>query len=83
MIDRIRSLGSSHVMRLGADTADAVCQKWHLLHGTSNTEAFKAAQFRDLEVGVGDVAFIVQKDLDLAVAFEAGDGVNCNSLCHG
>ena len=44
--------------------------------GRPTTEAFKAAQFGDLEIGIGDIAFVIQKDLDLAVTFETGDGIN-------
>ncbi len=82
VIDRVRGFGGGHVMRLGADAADAVGQQGHLFNRPPNAEAFEAAQFGDLEVGVGNVAFLVQEDFDLAVTFEAGDGVNCDSLCH-
>ncbi len=48
--------------------------------GRPTTEALEAAQFGDLEIGVGDLALVVQEDLDLAVAFQAGDRVNCDAL---
>ena len=82
MIDRIGRLGGRHVVRFRADAADAVGQQGHFLHRAADAEALEAAQFRDLEIGVGDIAFVVQEDLDLAVAFQAGDGINGNSL-HG
>ena len=80
VIDGIHSLGSRHVVRLGADTANAVGQEGHFLHGATNAETFETAQFRDLEVSIGNIAFLVEKDLDLAMAFQPGDGINGNPL---
>ena len=65
---------------LQGNAADAVGQQGHFLHRATNAEALKTAQFRDLEVGVGNVAFLVQEDFDLAMTFQAGDGVNGYSL---
>ena len=36
----------------------------------------KAAEFRDLHVGVGHVALLVEEDVDLAVAFQPRNGVD-------
>ena len=69
-------------MRFRADAADAIGKKWHLFHGAPNAETFEAAQFGNLKIGVGDIAIIIQKDFDFAVAFKAGDRVNRYSLCH-
>ncbi len=80
VVHRIGGFGSRHVMRFGAHAADAVGEQRHLLDGASDAEALEAAQLRDLEVGVGDVAFFVQEDFDLAVSFQAGDGVNRDFL---
>src|SRR5574341_688657 len=82
MIDRVSGLGGGHVMRLGADAANAVRQQRHLFNRTPNAESFEAAQFGNLEVGVGDVAVLIEEDLDLAVTFKAGDGV-CESASSG
>ncbi len=82
VVDRIGSLGRGHVMRLGAHAADAVGDDRHLLDRPADGELLEPAQLRDLEVGVGDVAILVQEDLDLAVAFQAGDRINGDSL-HG
>jgi hypothetical protein len=84
MIDRIRGFGGSHVMGLGADAADTVGQQGHLFDRAANAESFEAAQFGNLKVGVGDIAFLIEEDLDLAVTFKAGDGIYRNSLhnCH-
>ena len=70
-------------MGLRADTADAIGKHWHVFDRTPHAESLKAAQFGDLEVGVGDVALIVQEDLDLAVSFESGDGVDRYTFRHG
>ena len=82
VIDRVGGLGGGHVMRLRADAADAVGEQRHLFHRAADAEPLEAAQLGDLEVGVGHVALVVQEDLDLAVAFQAGDGIDRDSLCH-
>ena len=80
MIDCIGGFGGSHVVSFRANTADAVGQQGHFLNRASHAETLEAAQFRDLEVGIGDIPLFVQENLDLAVAFQAGDGVNCDPL---
>ncbi len=65
---------------LGADTTDAIGDTRHLLGRSAHAELLKAAQFGDLEVGVGDFALFIEKDLDLAVAFKPGDGIYRNSI---
>ncbi len=82
MVDHVGGFGGGHVVRFRAHAADAVGQQGHLLHRAANAEALEAAQLGDLEVGVGDVALLVQEDFDLTVAFQAGDGINRDSLCH-
>ncbi len=82
MVDGVGGLGGSHVMGLRADAADTVGQQGHFLNGPAHTEAFKAAQFRDLEVGIGDVSRLVQEDLDFAVPFKSCDRIDCDSF-HG
>ena len=76
MVDCIGSLGGSHVMRFRANTANAVGQQGHFLNRPANTESLKTAQFRDLEIGIVDLAIFIQEDFDLAVTFQAGDGIN-------
>ncbi len=56
LIHSISGLGTGHVVRLRADTADAVGQQGHILHRAAHAETFKAAQLRNLEIGVGDIA---------------------------
>ena len=82
VVDGVRRLGRRHVVRLRAHAADAVGEDRHLLHRPAHAEPLEAAQLRDLEVRVGDVATLVQEDLDLAVTLEAGDRVDGDAL-HG
>ena len=69
-------LGGGEVVRLGADAADARRDARQLLDRTADAEPLEAAQLGDLEVDVGDLAGVVDEDLDLAVALEAGDGID-------
>ena len=82
MKDRVGGFGGGHVMRLRADAADAVGQHRHFFDRPAHAKLLEAAQLGDLKVGVGDVALVVQKDLDLAVPFQARDRVNADSLHH-
>jgi hypothetical protein len=70
------------VMRFRTNAANAIRNERHFFNGTADNESLKTAQFRDLEVRVCHIAFIVKKDLDLAMTFQACDGVNADSLCH-
>ena len=81
LVDGIGGLGGGHVVGFGADAADAVRQGRHVLHGATHAERLEAAQLGDLEVGVGYVTGLVEQDLDLAVPFEAGDGID-GQACH-
>ena len=80
VVDGVGGLGGGHVVRFRADAADAVGQRRHLLDGAADAEPLEAAQLGDLEVGVGDLAVRIEEDLDLAVAFEPGDGVDGDSF---
>ena len=83
LICHVCCFGCRHVMRLRAHAANAIRDQRHFLDGTSHHEAFKAAQFGNLEIRVGDVALLIKEDLDLAVPLQACDGVNGYSLGHG
>src|SRR3990172_3531727 len=67
-------------MRLGADAADAVGQVGHVLRLPADAELLEAAQLGDLEIGVGDLALVIEEDVDLAVTFQAGNGVDRDAL---
>ena len=82
VIDGIRGLGGSHMMCFRAHAADAVGEQRHFFYRSPKTEALEAAQLRDLEIGICDVAFLIEEDLDLAVALKAGNRINRNSLRH-
>ena len=63
-------------MRLGADATDACRDARHLLDRPVAAEHLETAQLRDLEVGVREAAVVVEEEVDLAVAFEAGDRID-------
>jgi len=72
----VDGLRRGHMVRLRADAADARRDAGQLLDRAADAEPFEAAQLGDLEVDVGDLAGVVHEDLDLAVALEAGDGID-------
>ena len=69
-------------MGFGTNAANAIGDHGHIFHRTAHAESFEAAQFGNLEIGVGNIAFVVQEDFDFAVTVEAGDGIDCDALCH-
>ena len=79
--DAVDGLGGGHVVRLGADAADARRDARELLDRAADAEALEAAQLGDLEVDVGDLAGVVHEDLDLAVTLEPGDRID-SDLSH-
>ena len=79
---RVQRLGGRHVVGLGADAANAGRQVGHVLGRPAHAELLEAAQLRDLQVGVGHVALVVEEDVDLAVAFQPRDGVDGDTF-HG
>ena len=80
VIDGVGGLGRGHVVRLRADAADPAREDGHLLDRPADAELLEAAQLRDLEVGVRDLAVVVEEDLDPAVALESGDRVDRDAL---
>ena len=76
LVEVVQRLGRGHVMGGGANAADAAGDLRHVLRRAAEGEHLEAAQFGHLEVGALDVALVVEEDVDLAVAFEAGDGVD-------
>ena len=65
-----------------ADAADARRDRRHLVKWPAFGEFFEAAHLGHVKLGVGDMARIVQKDVDLGVAFDARDGVD-DEFLHG
>src|ERR1035438_10542699 len=76
LVEVVESLGGGHVMRGGADTADAAGDLRHVLRWAAKGEDLETPQLGDLEIGVFDVALVIEEDVDLAVAFKAGDRVD-------
>ena len=76
----VQGLGGRQVMGLGADAADPRRQVRHVLGRPAHAKLLETPQLRDLQIGVGHVALVVQKDVDLAVTFEPGDGINGNAF---
>src|ERR1017187_9801704 len=76
LVEIVEGLGGGHVMRGGANTADATGDLRHVLRRAAKGEHLEPAQFGDLQVGAFDVALVIEEDVDLAVAFEACDRVD-------
>ena len=76
LVEVVQGLGGGHVMGGGADAADAAGDLRHVLRRAAEAEHLEAAQFGHLQVGAFDVALVIEEDVDLAVAFEAGDGID-------
>ena len=80
--DGLAGLGRGNQVRDRADAADARHQAGHLVKGTAFGELLKAAHLGDVEVGVLHFALVVEVNGDLAVAFQARDGIDRNGLAH-
>ena len=80
--DGLTGLGGGDEVRDGADAADAGHERGHLVERAALGEALEAAHLGDVEVRIFDFALAVELDGDLAVAFEAGDGIDGDGLCH-
>ena len=76
LVEIVQGLGRGHVMGGGADAADAAGDLRHVLRRPAEAEDLEAAQLGHLQVGALHVALVVEEDVDLAVAFEPGDGVD-------
>jgi hypothetical protein len=72
----VQRFAGRHVVRLRANTADSVGQVGHIFSLTADAKLLEPPQFGDLQIGVGDISFLVQENVNLAVAFESGDWIN-------
>ncbi len=79
VVDGVGGLGGRGVVRLGAHAADARGDLRHLLDGTALEELLEAAQLGDDEVGLVDVAALVQEQVDATVALKTGDGIDADA----
>ena len=66
-----------------SDTADARHDAGQLLYRPALAELLKAAKLRYLEIGILNIAVVIEKNLYLAVSLKPGNGVNTNlfSFC--
>src|SRR5271165_4590724 len=80
--DGLAGPGRGDEVRDRTDAADAGHEAGHLVEWPALREPLKAADLRDVEVRVFDFALAVKLNRDLAVAFEAGYGVDGNCLAH-
>jgi hypothetical protein len=76
----ICGLARGHVMSARSDTAYTGYYTGHLLNRPALAELLEAAKLGDLEVGIGNITVVVEKDLNLAVPFKPGYRVNCDLL---
>ena len=78
----VDGLGAGHMVTGRADAADAGHDARQLLDRPPYDETFEPAQLGDLEEAILDSAVVAEKNLDLAVALEAGDGVDADLPRH-
>ena len=78
----IRRLAGDQVMGPGADAADMADRPGHLLYGPTFAKFFKAAEGLDMNLGIGNIARIIQGDGYPAVAFDPGYWLNIDDLAH-
>ena len=80
--DGLAGLGRGDEMRDRADAADARHEAGHLVKRPALREPLEAAYLGDVEVRVLNLALVVELNGDLAVAFEAGNGIDGDCLGH-
>ena len=61
-----------------SDTTNSWDYAGHLLNRSSLAEFLKTAKLRYLEIGIGNITFIVKKNLYLAMSLKPGYRVNTN-----
>jgi hypothetical protein len=75
LVNCISGLTRGHVMCARSDTTDARNDARKLLDRTALAKALKPPQLGDLKVGVLHLALVVQKNLNLPMSLQAGDGI--------
>ena len=76
LVDLVQRLGGAQVVSARAHSAQTGRDLVQFVDRPADAELLETAKFGDLPVGLFDIALVVQEDLDLAVAFQTGDGVN-------
>jgi len=79
----VQRLGRTQVVCAWANAAEPGGQLVELVHGPADAELLEPSQLGHLPVGIGHVPVVVQEDLDLAMAFQPGDGVDGDPLLGG
>jgi hypothetical protein len=74
--DGVAGLDRGEQMADRANAADARGDRRHLVEGPPLGEFLEAANLRDVERRLGDLAFVVKMDRDLGVTLDARDGVD-------
>jgi hypothetical protein len=59
-----------------ANAADTLSYLGHILGWAALAKLLEAPEFRNLEIGIGYTAILVEKDGNLAMTFKAGNGIN-------
>jgi len=80
--DGIPGLGGGQQMADRTNAADACRDAGHFCVRAALAKLLEAAELDDVELGVRDIAGVVQKDADLGVALDTGHGVNDDALSH-
>ena len=74
--DAVHRLGRREMVADRADPAEALDQHRHLPVRPALDEAFEPAEFHDVQASLLHLPLFIQKDRDLAVSFDAGDGLD-------
>ena len=72
----VEGLDRGHVMSFRAHATDAIGDHRHVFGRPAHTELLEAPQLGNLEVGVGDVAVLIEKDVDFSVPFQPGNRID-------
>jgi hypothetical protein len=78
MVDSVCGLTRGQVMSPWSDTADSWHYPGQFLNRSALTEFLKATKLRYLEVSIGYIAIIIEKNLYLTVSLESGYRVDTN-----
>ena len=83
LVEVVEGFRRGHVVRHGADAADARGDLRHVLGAPPLGELLEAAQLRDLEVGPVDIAVGIEEDVYPPVSLEPCHGVDEDLAAHG
>jgi hypothetical protein len=68
------------VVGFRADAADTLGYLGHILGWSALAKFLETPEFRNLEIGIGYTAILVEKNGNLAMTFKASNGINYYSL---